>query len=68
MCIKWGKINSDYSNVSNGVRQGGVLSPKLFAIYIDDLSNQLAYCVNLGAISMNNVICADDRQVAYNNC
>ena len=45
MCIKWGKVNSDYFNVSNGVRQGGVLSPKLFAIYIyiyiDDLSNEL---------------------------
>ena len=26
------------------VRQGGVLSPKLFAIYIDDLSNELALC------------------------
>ena len=44
MCIKWGKANSDYFNVSNGVRQGGVLSPKLFAIYIDDLSNELALC------------------------
>ena len=34
MCIKWDKANSDYFNVSNGVRQGGVLSPKLFTIYI----------------------------------
>ena len=53
MCIKWGKANSDYFNVSNGVRQGGVLSSKLFAIYIDDLSNE--HCVNLGVISTNNV-------------
>ena len=44
MCIKWGKANSDYFNILNGVRQGGVLSPKLFAIYIDDLSNELALC------------------------
>ena len=44
MCIKWGKVNYDYINVSNGVRQGGVLSPKLFAINIDDLSNELALC------------------------
>ena len=37
MCIKKGKTKSDYFIASNGVRQGGVLSPKVFAIYIDDL-------------------------------
>ena len=44
MCIKWGKRNSEYCNVSNSACQGGVLSLKLFAIYIDDLSNELALC------------------------
>ena len=44
MCIKWGKISSAYFNVFNGVRQGGVLSPKLFAIYVDNLSQDLAMC------------------------
>ena len=28
-------------NVSNGVQQGGILSPYLFIVYIDDLSNML---------------------------
>ena len=63
MCIKWGKANSDYFNVSNGVRQGGVLSPKLFAIYIDDLSNELALCKSgcyINEQCMNHVIYADD--------
>ena len=37
MCIKWDKTNSDYFNVSNGVRQGGRGTVnKLFDIYIDD--------------------------------
>ena len=41
MCIKWGQATSDYFMVSNGVRQGGILSPRLFAVYVDDLSKQL---------------------------
>ena len=44
MCIKWGKISSTYFNVSNGVPQGGVLSPKMFAIYVDDFSLDLIMC------------------------
>ena len=39
-----GETSSAYFNVSNGVRQGGVLLPKLFAIYVDDLSQDLAMC------------------------
>ena len=42
ICIKWGNISSAYFNVCNGVRQRGVLSPKLFAIYVDKLSQDLA--------------------------
>ena len=46
MCVKWGKVtsNSAYFNVSSGVCQGGILSPKLFAIYVDDLSPELTSC------------------------
>ena len=38
ICVKWGKRTSEYFSIINGVRQGDVLSLKLFAIYMDDLS------------------------------
>ena len=63
MCNKWGKFNSMYFKVSNGVRQGGVLSPKLSAIYIGDLSQDLALCKSSCYINeqcMNHVMYADD--------
>ena len=66
MCVKWGKINSAYFNVSNGVRQGGVLSPKLFAIYVDDLSFELTLCKSWSYINdqcMNHVMHADDIKI-----
>ncbi len=34
--------HSQYFNVSNGVKQGGVISPILFCIYMDGLLNELA--------------------------
>ena len=37
MCVRWGSTFSDSFPVANGVRQGGVLSPILFTLYMDDL-------------------------------
>jgi hypothetical protein len=36
-CIIWGKTVSGFLNLPCGVRQGGVLSPYFFAIYVDDV-------------------------------
>ena len=33
--VRWGDFYSEPFGVSNGVRQGGVLSPVLFAVYLD---------------------------------
>ena len=63
MCVRWGNNISEDFKVSNGVRQGGILSPRLFAIYIDDLSTALnslniGCCINNKLI--NHLMYADD--------
>ena len=35
--VKWGSVMSESFTVINGVKQGGVLSPVLFAVYTDRL-------------------------------
>ena len=39
--ILWASVQSDKFSICNGVRQGGILSPFLFGIYIDKLSRYL---------------------------
>ena len=63
MQIKWGKHFSELFHVSNGVGQGGILSPYLFAVYLDDLSNERnnikAGCY-IGEVLLNHLMFADD--------
>ena len=39
--VKFNDTHSDYFNVLNGVKQGGVISPTLFTCYIDDMLSKL---------------------------
>ena len=63
MCVRWGETTSDYFNVTNGVRQGSILSPYFFNVYMDDLSvklnNMYIGCV-VGTLIINHLLYADD--------
>ena len=55
--IKWGDSISECVQVLNGVQQGGVMSPKLFAIYVNGLSISL----------INSEIGCEINEVVYNH-
>ena len=63
MCVRWGNMTSKGFKVSNGVRQGGILSPYLFNIYMDDLSlilsKKYAGC-KIASRIINHLFYADD--------
>ena len=59
MNIRWGSSLSDHFAVLNGVRQGGILSPLLFNVYMDDLTHRLnrsGIGCRLGGVSLNNLV------------
>ena len=40
-CVKWADQFSDWFAITAGVRQGGILSPDFYSIYVDDLITKL---------------------------
>ena len=63
MYVRWNNVISSGFGVSNGVRQGGILSLYLFCVYMDDLSNKLndiKVGYTIGATLINHLMYADD--------
>ena len=63
MCIRWGNTLSASFKVTNGVKQGGILSPTLFNVYMDNLSillNSSNIGGRIGDQLINHLCYADD--------
>ena len=63
MSVRWNEICSAGFGVSNGVRQGGVLSPVLFSVYMDGLLYKLkdsGVSCYWGCRFVDGLCCADD--------
>ena len=69
MYVKWGSTMSSKFQVTNGVRQGGVLSPLLFDVYVNELSellNKSGIGGNLSGTLINHMLYADDISMVTN--
>ena len=61
--VKWGDSKSSFFKVTNGTRQGAILSPFFWAVYADPLISRLRSLgvgVHIGGLFMGCVLYADD--------
>ena len=61
--VKWGNKISKPVKLTAGCRQGGILSPYLFTIYVDSVLNRLAisgYGCHVKGVCFNSIMYADD--------
>lgn len=66
LCVKWDGVLSEKFSATNGVKQGGVLSPVLFAIYMDELLYRLKTSgvgCRIGHVFLGALAYADDLQI-----
>ena len=62
-CVRWGTACSEVFTVSNGGRQGGILSPLFVNVYMDGLSDILCRTecgCTMGGRMINHLMYADD--------
>jgi len=48
-CISWNGVRSQHFTIENGVKQGGIINPMLFCVYIDGLLRRL-YVSGVGCL------------------
>ena len=61
--VSWSSAQSKSFSAANGVKQGGVLSPLLFSVYIDELLNRLKSAgigCHIGHVYLGTLAYADD--------
>ena len=61
--VRWGQTVSSEFSVSNGIKQGGILFPILFAVYIDEiliLLKESNLGCHIGHLFLGALACADD--------
>ncbi|KAJ8714751.1 hypothetical protein PYW07_002976 [Mythimna separata] len=61
--VKWSNILSEAYGLECGVRQGGLTSPRLFNLYVNDLLVELSSMrvgCRVGGVSINSISYADD--------
>ena len=59
----WGNVHSEAFNMRNGIRQGSILSPYFFNVYVDDLNynlNRSGIGCHVAGVPINNFSYADD--------
>ena len=68
--IVWNGEIGEYINIEKGVRQGGILSPLLFKLYIDNVLNDICNSdigCKFGILCMNILAYADDLVILANS-
>ena len=62
-CVKVNNYLTDWFDVKQGVKQGCILSPNLFSIYVNDLANDIKNLncgIDIDAINISILLYADD--------
>ena len=69
--VRWNNALGNWFSILSGVRQGGILSPVLFSVYIDDLITDLklsGYGANIGNVFAGCLLYADDIVLLSPTC
>ena len=72
LAVRWNNALGNWFSILSGVRQGGVLSPVLFSVYIDDLIiidlKLSRYSASIGNIFAGCLLYADDIVLLSPTC